>query len=64
MLRILDCESHGDPSAVSPDGANHGAWQINVVHGYSELAMHDPVVSTALAHSIWLSQGYRAWSCY
>lgn len=64
MLRIIDCESHGDANAVSPGGQNWGAFQINVVHGYSVEQMTDPVTSTAIAHDIYLSQGYRAWSCY
>lgn len=71
MLRIMygpypcpNGESGGDPNAMSPDGRNWGAYQINVVHGYSVAQMTDPVTSTAIAHDIWLSQGYRAWSCY
>lgn len=64
MLRIMACESGYDNTAVSPDGRNVGAYQENVIHGYSYAEMTDPVRSTEIAHDIWLSQGYRAWSCY
>ncbi len=64
MLRIIACESGGSSTAVSPGGANVGAYQLNQVHGYSYEQMTDPATSTALAHDIWLSQGYGAWSCY
>ena len=64
MLRIVGCESHGDENAVSPDGRNVGAYQLNVVHGFTYEQMTDPEQSTDLAHDIWLSQGYEAWSCY
>lgn len=64
MLRIIACESGGQPDAVSPDGQNAGAYQENVIHGYSYAEMTDPVRSTEIAHDIWLSQGYEAWSCY
>lgn len=64
MIRIIDCESHGDENAVSPDGQNVGAYQLNVVHGYSYEDATNPEISTALAHDVWLSQGYEAWACY
>ncbi len=64
MMAIIACESHGDPNAVSPDGRNIGAFQENIVHGFVYADMIDPVRSTALAHDVWLSQGYGAWSCY
>ena len=64
MIRIIECESHGDENAVSPGGANVGAYQINVVHGYSYEEMTDPMTATDIAHDIWLSQSYQAWSCY
>ena len=64
MMRIIACESHGDENAVSPDGANVGAYQINRVHGYSYEEMTDPAISTEIAHDVWLSQGYGAWACW
>lgn len=63
MMRIVQCESHGDENAVSPDGANVGAWQLNNSHGFSYEDATNPVISTDLAHDVWLSQGYSAWSC-
>lgn len=64
MLRIINCESHFDENAVSPDERNVGAYQLNVVHGFRYEDMTDPSISTDLAHDVWLSQGYQAWSCY
>ena len=62
MLRIIECESHGDENVVSP-GGHTGAYQISPIHGYSYEEMTDPVISTDIAHDIWLSQGWGAWSC-
>lgn len=64
MARIIECESGGDENAVSPDGQNVGAYQLNVVHGWTYEQMTDPIVSTDLAHDLWLSSGYEAWACY
>lgn len=63
MLKIINCESGGDENVVSPDGANVGAYQINVVHGFSYEEMTDPVRATEIAHDIYLGSGYAAWSC-
>jgi hypothetical protein len=64
MIRIIECESHGDENAVSPGGANVGAYQLSTIHGVSYEDATDPVKSTELAHKVWLSQGYAAWSCW
>ena len=64
MARIIQCESHGDENVVSPDGRNVGAFQLNVIHGFSYEDATNPPVATALAHDVWLSEGYDAWSCY
>lgn len=37
---------------------------MNIVHGYSYEDATNPEISTALAHDVWLSQGYGAWSCW
>jgi len=63
MMRIIECESHGDENVVSPDGQNVGAYQLNVVHGFSYEDATNPPVATDLAHDVWLSQGYGAWAC-
>ncbi len=63
MIRIVECESHFDENAVSPDGANVGGFQLNVVHGFTYEQMTDPATATELAHDLWQSSGYGAWAC-
>jgi hypothetical protein len=66
------CESRLDPTAVSPDGSNHGLFQINVVHRDSFEAVTGRPWSTgryeAAANSMfarWLydGQGWGPWTC-
>lgn len=64
MARIIECESHGDENAVSPDGENWGGLQINRSNYDGD--PHDllePVLNVAIAYSVWKSQGYGAWAC-
>ena len=61
MLRIIDCESGGDPSAISPpdyDGlTNYGLTQN---HGDPESL--DPVVGIERAHEKFVAAGgYSPW---
>lgn len=68
---VATCESGLDPAAVSPDGSNHGLFQINNVHrsvfeqriGHPWSERYDPVVNTAYAHWLYLDQGWRPWTC-
>ena len=68
-LRIMHCESRGDPDAVSGDGANIGLMQINVVHrarvgGNLEL-LYDPETNIRIARDIWRdNSGFSPWACY
>jgi hypothetical protein len=67
------CESRLDPNAVSPGGANHGTFQINVVHRASfeqvmgqpfNPGIYDPAANAMFAR--WLydqSGGWGPWSC-
>ena len=63
MLRIIACESGGDPNAISPpdyDGIqNYGGLQL---HG--DPGGLDPVYAVQEAHRKWLYGGYRQWGCY
>ena len=59
-LAVARCESGLDPNAVSPDGANIGVFQINVVHGYYP----GLIANVAKAYEIWAADGgWTAWSC-
>mgnify|MGYP001388050227 CR=1 FL=1 len=58
-LAVARCESGLDPNAVSPDGANIGVFQINVVHGYYP----GLIANVAKAYEIWRDQGWAPWSC-
>lgn len=70
-VAVATCESGLDPTAVSPDGANHGLFQINNVHrrafeariGHPWSERYDPVVNTAYALWLWHDQGWRPWAC-
>lgn len=57
MLRIIWCESHGDPWAKG--GKHIGLLQIA---GAYDLQGNGPA-QISLGHQIWLRQGYGAWQC-
>lgn len=64
MLRIMDCESGGDPSAKNPRSSATGLFQIM---GFWQKVWPgdytDPWTNAAVAYQIWLSQGFAAWVC-
>lgn len=64
MLRIMACESGGDPEAKNPHSSATGLFQIM---GFWQKAWPgdytDPWTNVAVAYQIWLEQGYRAWVC-
>jgi len=70
-MDVAKCESGYDPKAVSPDGANHGLFQINTVHkplvrrmGYQwNPDIYDPYVNTHVARRLWKESGWQPWSC-
>jgi hypothetical protein len=70
-VRVARCESGLDPAAVSPDGANWGLMQVNVVHkalaaamGYSWNQMLQPAPNLAVARAIYdRAGGWGPWSC-
>lgn len=67
---IAKAESSGNPAAThhNTNGTtDYGLWQINSVHanlfaGGANWA--DPVTNARMAHSVFQSQGWRAWSTY
>jgi hypothetical protein len=69
-LRVVDCESGGDPAAVNPWSGAAGLWQL---YGWRGLARRlfgsedllDPVLNTAVAFALWEDSGGRfSWHWY
>ena len=71
-LAVAWCESNHQPGAISPDGANVGLMQINLIHyrrvgAESRAAAVGPLLDAAtnlrVAFAIWSDQGWAPWSC-
>ena len=64
MLRIMACESGGNPNAYNGSTGVAGLFQI---HPLWQKAWpgdyYDPAINVAVAYQVWLEQGYRAWVC-
>lgn len=55
-------ESNGRKGAVNINrngSRDSGIWQINSVHGFTNL--HDPLVNAQAAFEVWQQQGWTAW---
>lgn len=66
--RIILCESHGDPRAISADGQNWGLGQVNLVHlsrvNGDPYALLDPATNIRVMHDIYIDNaGFSPWSC-
>jgi hypothetical protein len=64
MMRIMRCESLGDPTARNPSSGASGLFQI--MPGWKKIwggDYFDPWINTATAYQIWLVQGFDAWVC-
>lgn len=53
-LRILYCESTGDPNAAN--GRYHGLFQVDG-------ASFDPAANVAAAFGYWVRRGWQPWAC-
>lgn len=65
MLRIMRCESGGNPNARNVRTDVRGLFQVKYPL-WSKLwpgNYYDPWTNAAIAYQVWLSQGYRAWAC-
>jgi hypothetical protein len=70
-VRVARCESRLQPGAISPDGANWGVMQVNVVHrglaarmGYSWDQMLQAGPNLAVARAVYdRAGGWGPWSC-
>lgn len=64
MLRIMDCESGGNPKAKNPRSSATGLFQILAFWQKAWPGDYtDPWTNAAVAYQIWLTQGYAAWVC-
>jgi hypothetical protein len=64
MLRIMHCESRGDPSAYHPRTGVKGLFQIHPLWQKPWPGdYYDPWTNAAVAYQVWLEQGYWAWVC-
>lgn len=66
---IALAESSGNPSAThhnSNGSTDYGLWQINSVHGdlLKTGDWRDPATNARMAHTVYMSQGWHAWSTY
>ncbi len=75
MTAIATAESHcrvdatGDTTITyQQNGRTYGyslsVFQVRILPGREQCDVHDLVVNVQCAHSVWQSQGYRAWSVY
>jgi hypothetical protein len=67
-LAVARCESRFHADAVSPDGANYGWFQINIIHRRrvdGDMArLLDPVENARVAYAIYRDNyGWSPWSC-
>lgn len=63
MLRIMDCESGGNPWAKNPRSSATGLFQVMASIWHDGRDLYDPYVNIDVAHYVWTEQGYRAWVC-
>ena len=70
-MRVADCESSLNPSAISSGGGNYGLFQINYVHqdnfqavtGQPWSANLDPYANAAYAKYLYDQSGWGPWAC-
>ena len=70
-LRVMECESGGDPRATGAVG-EQGLFQIYPRFWRSladrlywpGVSLYAPEVNVVTAAAIWRAMGWRAWSCY
>lgn len=63
VLTVTLCESTWRWREVSDDGQNVGAFQVNLIHGYTREWLLNPQHNVDAAYHIWLDQGWAPWSC-
>lgn len=65
MLRIMRCESGGNPNAWNWRTDVRGLFQVRYPLWSRQWPgnYYDPWTNAAIAYQVWLQQGYRAWAC-
>lgn len=66
-LAVMQAESGCNPNATSPT-ADRGLMQVNAVHiakvDGDLTRLYDPVTNIRVAYSVYLSQGWQAWTVW
>ena len=64
VLRVMACESGGNPNAVNPSSGAAGLMQVMPFwwdhYGGDR---YDPVTNLTVAYWIWQQQGWGGWTC-
>lgn len=64
-LRVMACESRGDPNAYA--AGNYGLYQIHYPSHAGRVdgptALFDPETNIKVAYAIWSAQGWAPWGC-
>lgn len=68
-LRVMACESGGNPNAQNPSSGAAGLMQVMPdwapVFGVSYEALFDPATNLSIAYALYASEGWASqWSCY
>lgn len=67
-LRVIECESHGNPNARNPSSGASGLFQVMPFwadhFGVSRESLFAAEVNVAIARKVWDEQGWGAWVCY
>lgn len=65
MLRIMRCESGGNPNARNASTDVRGLFQVKYPLWSKQWPgnYYDPWTNAAIAYQVWLEQGFRAWAC-
>lgn len=68
-LRVMACESGGNPNAANPRSTARGLMQVmwsvwGPEYGVSEAELYIPEVNLSIAAKVYARQGWNAWTCW
>lgn len=68
-LRVMACESGGNPNAANPRSTARGLMQVmwsvwGPEYGVSEQELYDPETNIRIAAKVYAIQGWNAWMCW